>query len=60
MGQSAVYRADDPNIVITGTAAMIFNLNPATKYLFEIRAVSDLLGGLESQVKRMSVSTKKQ
>ena len=58
-GQSVVYRADDPNIVMSRTFATISYLKANTKYKFEIRAISDLLGGLESKAKTLSVTTKK-
>jgi hypothetical protein len=56
---NVVYPVGDPNIVIVGTSATISNLNSKTSYKFEIRAVSDMLGGLTSKVAKVSVKTKK-
>ena len=58
-GKTVVYPADDPNIVYDGCKATISGLGSNTKYKFEIRAVSDMLGGLKSQVAKVSAKTKK-
>jgi hypothetical protein len=41
------------------TNVMFTGLDPNTKYKFEIYAVSDLLGGFESKVAKISVRTLK-
>ena len=56
---NVVYPAGDSNIIITSTSATISKLNPNTTYKFEIRAVSDLLGGMKSKAVKVSAKTKK-
>jgi hypothetical protein len=43
----------------TGVSWTYAELTPSTIYKFEIRAVSDLLGGIASKVKKVSAKTKK-
>jgi hypothetical protein len=46
-------------IVYNGRTATISGLKSSTIYKFEIRAVSDMLGGLKSKVAKTSVTTKR-
>ena len=45
-----VYLADDSQIVYDGCTATVSGLDAGKTYKFEIRAVSDLLGSIESKV----------